>query len=70
MLKYSQNATQVETFDSQLQSYTINMQIMSMSSLIKAVIVRTSLLEEAGVTDIRNDITTKYNSEMCKEIWE
>lgn len=70
MLKYSQNATQMETFDCQLQSYTIDMQIMSMSSLITSVIVRTSLLKDAGVTDIRNDITTKYNSEMRKEIWE
>lgn len=70
LLKYSQNATQVETFDCQLQSYTIDMQIMSMSSFINAVTVRSSLPKEAGVTDIGSDLTTKYNSEMPKEIWE
>lgn len=58
LLKYSYNTTQVETFDSQLRIYIIEMQIMSMSFFfINAIIVRTSLLKEDGFTDMENDIT-------------
>lgn len=35
----------------------MHMQIMSMSSLINVVIVRTSLLREDGVIDVGKDIT-------------